>query len=61
MGENSLHVDQAMFERYKIFCVLYGCSNASVINCKIDPVWIIGMRVCVCVCVCVCVRAQGYY
>ena len=33
---------------------------------KIDPVWIIGMRVrvCVCVCVyvyvCVCVCAQGY-
>ena len=24
---------------------------------KIDPVWIIGMHVCVCVCVCVCVSA----
>ena len=27
---------------------------------KIDPVQIVGMRVCVCVCVCVCVRARGY-
>ena len=25
---------------------------------KIDPVWIIGMRVCVCVCVCVCLRPR---
>ena len=27
---------------------------------KIDPVWIVGMRVRVCVLVCVCVRARGY-
>ena len=32
MGENSLRVDQAMFERYKTFCIL-GCSNASEIDC----------------------------
>ena len=33
MGTNSLHVDQAIFERYKTFYVLYGCSTASAIDC----------------------------
>ena len=33
MGVYSLHVLQAMFECYKIFCVLYGYSNASAIDC----------------------------
>ena len=37
MGENSLRVDQAMFEHYKTFCVLYGCSNASAIDCILIP------------------------
>ena len=34
MGANSLRVDQVIFERYKTFCVLHGCSNASAIDCK---------------------------
>ena len=37
MGENSLCVDQAMFEHYKMFCMLYGCSNVSAIDCTDDP------------------------
>ena len=32
-GENSLRVVQAIFECYKTFCVLYGWSNASAIDC----------------------------
>ena len=35
MGENSLHVNQAMFKRYKTIWVLYGCSNVNAIDCMI--------------------------
>ena len=34
MGENSSCVDQAMFKHHKTFCILYGCSNASAIDCN---------------------------
>ena len=33
MGTNSLCVDQAIFELYKTFCVLYGCSTTNTIDC----------------------------
>ena len=41
MAENRLRVHKEMFERYKTFCVLYGCSNASAIDCT--HVW--GIRI----------------
>ena len=48
------------FTKLNIFLLNQACTSLCAWFLKIDPVWIVGMHVCLCVCVCVCIHPWGY-